>query len=325
MASLLTAAIIRDARGVPISENGQMSVAAVHHPGYTYDLPVTHPFPMAKFRILREQLNAFGDRLQWHEPAIARAAVLERVHSPGYLQALFEGSLSRAAQRRSGFPWSHELVRRVRLETGGTLLTTQLALDRGIAVNAAGGTHHAHADAASGYCLLNDLAVAAVDLLDRGAVERLLIVDLDVHQGDGTARLLADEPNAFTFSMHAARNFPARKASSDLDIGLESGIGDAAYLDRIEATLPGLIDRLQPDLIVYDAGVDVHEADRLGHCCLSDAGLYARDFSVLAAARSRGRPIAAVIGGGYDRDLDALCHRHAQLFQAATDVEDTYG
>lgn len=302
-----------------------MSVPAVHHPGYTFDLPATHPFPMAKFRILREQLNAFGDRLQWHEPVMADPDVLARVHSPGYLEALMSGSLDHRAQRRSGFPWSTALVDRVRLETGGTLLTARLALAQGLAVNAAGGTHHAHADYASGYCLLNDLAVTAADLLHRGAVARLLIVDLDVHQGDGTASLLAHEPDAFTFSMHAARNFPARKATSDLDVPLDSGVGDGVYLERLEATVPALIERLAPDLVIYDAGVDVHASDRLGHCALSTHGLYQRDCSVLAAARSRRIPVAAVIGGGYDRDLGALCQRHAQLFQAAVDIEDAFG
>ncbi|AGY91758.1 hypothetical protein SPICUR_03850 [Spiribacter curvatus] len=294
-----------------------MPLPAVHHPGYTIDLPSTHPFPMAKFRRFRDQLAALDQHLQWHRPSKATRAQLETVHTPAYLDDLLGGTLDRAAQRRSGFPWSPALVERVRLETGGTLLTAQLALEYGLALNSAGGTHHAHADFASGYCLINDLAVTAVTLLTAGAVQRLLIVDLDVHQGDGTARLLAQQPAAVTFSMHVARNFPARKASSDWDIGLDSGLDDDAYLDTLDRTLPGLIDQVMPELILYDAGVDVHKADRLGHCELTDQGLLRRDGYVIETARSRGIPLAGVIGGGYDRDLDALCHRHAQLFMAA--------
>ena len=299
-----------------------MPIAAVHHPGYTIDLPASHPFPMAKFRVLRDQLGTWGDAITWHRPSRATRAQLERVHTPAYLDALIDGHLDRAAQRRSGFPWSQALVERVRLETGGTVLTARLALQQGLALNAAGGTHHAHADSASGYCLLNDLAVTARTLLATGEVRRLLIIDLDVHQGDGTARLLADEPAAMTFSMHVARNFPARKAHSDWDVPLASGLDDTAYLETLADLLPRLFDQCAPDLVLYDAGVDVHQADRLGHCGLSDAGLYERDRRVIEAVRSRGIPLAGVIGGGYDRDLDALCRRHAQLFRAAIQIHE---
>ena len=299
-----------------------MPIAAVHHPGYTIDLPASHPFPMAKFRVLRDQLGTLGDAITWHRPSRATRAQLERVHTPAYLDALIGGHLDRAAQRRSGFPWSQALVERVRLETGGTVLTARLALEQGLALNAAGGTHHAHADSATGYCLLNDLAVTARTLLATGEVRRLLIIDLDVHQGDGTARLLADEPAAMTFSMHVARNFPARKAHSDWDVPLASGLDDTAYLETLADVLPRLFDQCAPDLVIYDAGVDVHQADRLGHCGLSDAGLYERDRRVIEAVRSRGIPLAGVIGGGYDRDLDALCRRHAQLFRAAIQIHE---
>ena len=297
-----------------------MTLAAVHHRDYSFDLPATHPFPMAKFRVLRRQLTAFDDRIDWHQPAMAERSALERVHTPAYLDALLAGELDHAAQRRSGFPWSAALVRRVRLETGGTLLAARLALTEGLALNAAGGTHHAHADFASGYCLLNDLAVTAKTLLAEQCVRRVLIIDLDVHQGDGTARLLADEPNAVTLSIHAARNFPARKALGDEDIELESGLTDAAYLEVLANRLPPAIDRLRPDLVIYDAGVDVHTADRLGHLDLTNEGLYRRDRYVIDMVRARGIPLAGVIGGGYDRDLEALCRRHRQLFVAALDA-----
>ena len=297
-----------------------MMIPAVHHPDYTISMPASHPFPMAKFGVLRRQLTSFDTDFRWYSPEPASRTALETVHDPRYLDDLFKGTLDRAAQRRSGFPWSEALVQRVRLETGGTCLAARLALAQGLALNTAGGTHHAHADFASGYCLLNDIAVAARTLLLEGAVARLLIVDLDVHQGDGTARLLANEPRALTFSMHAARNFPARKATSDRDVGLESGVGDEGYLETLAGVLPRLLDAFRPELVLYDAGVDVHAADRLGHLCLSDDGLYRRDRFVIEAARNRGIPIAAVIGGGYDRDIDALCHRHGQLFRAAVGV-----
>ncbi|RZU98661.1 histone deacetylase [Spiribacter vilamensis] len=297
-----------------------MTLAAVHHPDYSFDLPANHPFPMAKFRVLRRQLAAFDHRIRWHQPGMANRSALESVHTGAYLDALLAGELDHAAQRRSGFPWSQALIRRIRLETGGTLLAARLALAEGIALNAAGGTHHAHADYASGYCLLNDLAVTAKILLSERRVRRVLIIDLDVHQGDGTVRLLADEPDAVTLSIHAARNFPARKAAGDEDIELESGLTDAAYLEVLSSRLPPVIDRVQPDLVIYDAGVDVHTADRLGHLDLTDDGLYRRDRYVIDTVRARGIPLAGVIGGGYDRDLEALCRRHGQLFVAALDA-----
>jgi len=258
--------------------------------------------------------------IEWHTPQPATLESLQRVHTRDYVQAFLHGQLDRAAQRRSGFVWSQALVERVRLETGGTLLTLEAALATGLACNSAGGTHHAHADAASGYCLINDLAVAAAHALAQGWVERVLIVDCDVHQGDGTARLFANEPGVFTFSMHAARNFPARKAKSDLDIALPNGMEDAAYLAELASWLPGVLAAYQPDVVLYDAGVDVHHDDRLGYLSLSSDGLYARDHYVLNLCRESDIPVAAVIGGGYDRDITALAARHAQLHRAAADV-----
>ena len=302
-----------------------MALTVIHHPGYTIDLPANHPFPMEKFRVLRQLLGeqSLACPIAWLTPEPAPINTLARVHTRDYLHALVQGTLDRAAQRRSGFLWSPELVERVRLETGGTLLTLEAALTTGLACNSAGGTHHAHADAASGYCLINDLAVAAAHALALGWVERVLIVDCDVHQGDGTARLFAQVPGVFTFSMHAARNFPARKAKSDLDIALPNGMDDAAYLTELASWLPGLLAAYQPDVVLYDAGVDVHHDDRLGYLALSSEGLYARDHYVLNLCRETGIPVAAVIGGGYDRDILALAGRHAQLHRAAADVLTT--
>lgn len=294
-----------------------MLLPVIHHRDYTFDLPPQHPFPMQKFAVLREHLLRFDNNLQWHEPEEISFEQLAQVHSSGYLQALFEGTLTRDAQRRSGFPWSPELVRRVRLETAGTLLAARFALAKGLALNTAGGTHHAHADFASGYCLINDLAVTAATLLNEGLVRRILIIDLDVHQGDGTARIFADEPRVLTCSVHAARNFPAKKAESDRDIALADGVDDATYLKTIADAIPPILSRFCPDLVIYDAGVDVHVDDRLGHFSLTNAGILARDEWVLKAVYEAGIPLVGVIGGGYDRDVARLVERHAHLFEAA--------
>lgn len=287
----------------------------VHHPGYTIPLPAGHPFPMEKFRVLRAELRDLPAR--WHEPQPAQTRDLARAHTPEYLEAFQRGTIDPRAQRRTGFQWSPELVHRTLLETGGTLLTTALALEHGLACNTAGGTHHAFADHGSGYCLINDLAVAARWALEAGGVQRLLIVDLDVHQGDGTAALLAGEPRAVTFSMHCADNFPARKQQSDRDHALPRGLGDEGYLAALASELPALLRRHRPQLVLYDAGVDVHGEDRLGHLRLTNAGLAARDEYVLRTCLAHGAAVAAVIGGGYDRDIDALAARHALLHRRA--------
>ncbi|MGC3872662.1 histone deacetylase family protein [Halomonas sp. GXIMD04776] len=296
-----------------------MSFPLIHHPGYTIDLPSNHPFPMAKFRVLRGQLGMepAGHRAHWLTPVPVIEDDLRRVHTRDYLSVFLNGKLDDAAQRRSGFRWSEELVERTRLEVGGTLLTVEAALEYGLACNTAGGTHHAQANAASGYCLLNDLAVAAAYALAKRWVKRILIVDLDVHQGDGTALIFRDDDRVFTFSMHGAENFPARKQQSDLDVPLPRGTGDDDYLATLNAHLPKLLDQIAPNLVIYDAGVDVHADDRLGHLALSDWGLARRDDYVIRRCRDAGIPVAAVIGGGYDRDLAALADRHAQLHRAA--------
>lgn len=290
----------------------------VHHRGYTVALPEQHPFPMGKFAALRERLE--GGPYEFHEAPAATREQLALAHDAAYLDALFDGTLDRAAQRRIGFDCTAALVQRCVLETGGTLRAVALALAQGLACNSAGGTHHAHRGFGSGYCLLNDLAVAALWARRRLGVGPVLIVDLDVHQGDGSATILADEPEMFTFSMHAARNFPHRKQASDLDVALADGLGDDDYLRQLDEHLPWLLDHLKPALVLYDAGVDVHAADRLGLLNLSDAGLARRDRAVIAACRARGIPTACVIGGGYDRDLRALAARHAILHREAARV-----
>lgn len=296
-----------------------MRLPIIHHPGYSIDLPEGHPFPMGKFRALRRQLHWLdvGGFADWIEPEPVTEVDLLRVHTAEYIDAFLMGGLDAAAQRRSGFKWSEALVSRVRLETGGTLRTVEAALASGLALNTAGGTHHAHADAASGYCLINDIAVAAAHALAMGWVGRVLVIDLDVHQGDGTAGLFAHRPEVFTFSVHAQSNFPARKRSSDMDVGLPRGVEDTEYLDALDQRLPGILASFRPELVIYDAGVDVHAQDRLGHLSLTDAGIRARDSYVIRTCREAKIPVAAVIGGGYDRDLDALATRHAIVHEAA--------
>lgn len=270
---------------------------------------------MAKFTLLRRLLDRQGG-CRFHEPAPATRSQLESSHDPAYLTALASGRLDRKAQRRSGFACTPALFARCALETGGTCRAVELALEHGLACNAAGGTHHAHFDFASGYCLLNDLVVAVHHARTLG-VRRILILDCDVHQGDGTARLLREDTEVLTVSVHCAENFPSRKAASDCDIALPRGSGDAAYLQAIDDHFPHLLDTTQPELVLYDAGVDVHRDDRLGHLALSDHGLLARDAAVIQMVRDRGIPLVGVIGGGYDRDIDALVARHALLFEAA--------
>ncbi|OLO04277.1 histone deacetylase family protein [Salinicola socius] len=293
----------------------------VHHPGYSIDWPERHPFPMAKFRALRERLSALGfdsrDDVRWITPHPASSDALLRTHTADYLQRFYLGDIANTRRTPSGFPWSPALVERTLLEVGGTLATVEAARENGLALNSAGGTHHAYADRASGYCLLNDLAVATHYLLAEHRLERILIVDCDVHQGDGTAWIFRHEPRVFTFSIHGEANFPFEKVRGDRDVALPRGTDDDAYLRCLARELDPILSDFRPQFVLFDAGADVHAGDRLGHFSLSTAGLYRRDRFVLARCRDLGIPVAGVIGGGYDRDLQALADRHAQLFLAA--------
>ncbi|XP_019943841.2 uncharacterized protein SYNPCC7002_A1628 isoform X3 [Paralichthys olivaceus] len=238
-----------------------------------------------------------------------------------YVTNFIQGRISEQDQRKTGFSWSEGLVRRCRYETGGTVLAAEVALQRGLACSTAGGTHHAFPSYGSGYCLLNDLAVAAKHLMGNSSPRRkVLIVDLDVHQGDGTAFIFKEEPCVFTFSVHCGKNFPLRKQQSDLDISLEDGLEDKDYLSTVEAHLPWLLESFRPDLVLYDAGVDPHWDDELGRLRLTDHGLYQRDLYVMKTVVSRGVPVAAVIGGGYSRDIDKLALRHSIVHRAAAQV-----
>jgi acetoin utilization deacetylase AcuC-like enzyme len=291
----------------------------VYHPDYVTPLPAGHRFPMPKFRLLRDLL--VSDRVitesQLYQPGAPPPEWLALVHEADYVRAYCEGSLDDKAQRRIGLPWSEGLVRRTCTAVGGTILTAKLALQHGIACNTAGGTHHAFPDYGAGFCIFNDLAIALKVLQLQGLIRTALIVDLDVHQGDGTAFIFKDDPSVFTFSMHCAVNFPGRKQQSDLDVPLAENTGDEAYLTLLRSHLAPLLTRLAPDLVLYDAGVDVHQADRLGKLALTDEGVFERDRTVLQACMSAGIPVGCVIGGGYSDDMAALIYRHSLLHRAA--------
>lgn len=302
--------------------NLPMHLPFIYHTDYVTPLPPGHRFPMPKFaevyRILLE--DKVANLKQFHEPEIASREILQLVHSKQYVDAFCDGTLDRQAERRIGLPWSEGLVKRTRTAVGGTILTAQLALEYGIACNTAGGTHHAFPDFGSGFCIFNDLAIAARYMLATNQVKKILVIDLDVHQGDATAFTFADEPAVFTFSMHCGVNFPFRKKQSDLDIELPVGMRDSDYITELEKHLGKLLSEVNPDLVLYDAGVDPHVDDSLGKLSLSDNGLYQRDCRVIDRCLANGFPVATVIGGGYDKDITALARRHSIVHRAATDL-----
>ncbi len=292
----------------------------VSHPDYDIPLPDGHRFPATKFSRIVARLES-DDVLGAFEPLTPEPALptdLAITQHPDYIAAIADGTLDRKSLRVLGLSWSQVLANRSFLAVNGTLLAARKALEFGLACHAAGGTHHAHFAHGAGFCVFNDLAYTAVRLRREGAVRQVLIFDCDVHQGDGTARILETHDDIFTCSVHCGKNYPVRKAVSDLDVEIERGAGDAAYL----ATLSKTLDRLtvlcpNPDLVLYDAGVDVHSDDRLGLLDLSYDGIRARDATVLRHFRGRDVPVATVIGGGYGTDLDEVAFRHALVFHAA--------
>ena len=281
---------------------------------------------MAKFKLLHQLLleKDLARPGQFVQPLPAPRRWLELVHEPLYHEAFARGELTQQQQRRIGLPATTPLVQRTWLAVGGTVLTARLALARGLACHLAGGTHHAYPDHGSGFCIFNDCAVAARVLLEEGSVQQLMVIDLDVHQGDATAAIFAHEPRVFTVSAHCQSNFPLRKQRSDVDLPLDDGLGDEAYLTAIGDRIPELLDQVQPDLVLYNAGVDPHRNDRLGKLCLSSAGLLNRDRLVLDACLRRSIPVASVIGGGYD-ELIPLVERHSLVFRAAREQARLHG
>jgi acetoin utilization deacetylase AcuC-like enzyme len=276
---------------------------------YVLPLPPGHRFPMAKYARLRERVAAIAsDRLR--EPPAATDEELARAHDAGYVQAVVRGTLDAAAQRRIGFPWSPSMVERSRRSAGATIAACRSALAYGWGVNLAGGTHHAHSDFGEGFCVFNDAAVAARAMQAEGLARRVLIVDLDVHQGDGTAAIVGDDPTIHTLSLHGRRNFPFRKAASRLDVELDDGTGDDAYLRTLAVALPLALADAPFDLAIYLAGADPFEGDRLGRLALTKAGLAQRDAFVLDALRSVDIPVAIAMAGGYAEDIDDIVDIH---------------
>ena len=272
-------------------------------------LPPGHRFPMSKYALLAERLRTDGWTVA---PApLAAAADLARAHDAAYLDAVARCGLDARAERRLGFPQSPALVRRSRASVGGTVAAARWALEYGFGVALAGGTHHAFADRGEGFCVYNDLVVAARTLLEERRVRRVLVVDLDVHQGNGTAAICGGDERVVTYSVHGARNYPFAKETSDLDVPLDDGTDDAAYLAALERTLPALFATVAPDLVLYQGGVDVLAGDRFGRLTLTEAGVVARDRTVAELCRAAGTPLATTLGGGYHVEVARTVSAHA--------------
>jgi acetoin utilization deacetylase AcuC-like enzyme len=276
-------------------------------------LPDGHKFPLAKYRLLRERLEKDG-RFDIARPAPADSNTIALLHDADYVSAFVEGRLSAQAIRRIGFPWSEGLGARTLCSVGATLAATQAAIEHGFGGALAGGTHHAFRSEGAGFCVFNDIAVAI-----KACGRRAAVIDLDVHQGDGTASIFADDPSVFTLSLHGQNNFPARKQNSTIDVGFPNGTTDAEYLMALTAVIPRVLD-FQPEIVFYQSGVDGLSTDQLGLLSLTPEGLLARDRSVFEAVRRAGVPIVTVLGGGYSRPIDLTVNAHAATFLCAASL-----
>ncbi len=294
-------------------------VPLVFHPIYSQlSLTKNHRFPIDKYQGIRDALRNLGvSDENFYEPKAVKREALKRVLEPAYVDDLLDNGLSAKAMKRIGFPWSEQLILRTLTAVGGTLLASDLALERGKAINLTGGYHHAFANFGSGFCMINDLYLAALSMQQHRNVDRVLIFDCDVHQGDGTAKLAANNEQVMTVSIHGEKNFPHRKQQSDMDFPLVKGTGDDEYLQTVDSALHLAISSFQPDAVIYDAGVDVHINDDLGHLDISTGGILARDICVFDTCERHSLPVVAVIGGGYQRNIDELVDVHLQLFKAA--------
>ena len=284
-------------------------------------LPSGHRFPSRKYRLLRERIvreAILGDWDLMPSP-LAGLTELQRAHAPEYVRAVLEGTLAAEIQRRIGLPWSETLAIRSRATVGGSLAAARQALSDGLSGQLAGGTHHAHRDFGSGYCVFNDLAVAALTLLDEGAVDRVAVVDLDVHQGDGNASLLTSHPGTFVLSVHGEKNFPFRKVPSDLDVGLPDGTDDRYYLRALADALDA-VSGFRPDLVLYLSGVDPLRSDTLGRLDLTFEGLMERDRMVFEFCRRRSIPVSIAIGGGYADPITDSVEAYTNTFRVAREV-----
>jgi acetoin utilization deacetylase AcuC-like enzyme len=278
---------------------------------FVLPLPAGHRFPMAKYRLLRERIERELPGVSLHEPEPATDGVLALAHAPDWIERLSLGRLSELEQRAIGFPWTPAMVERSRRSVGATVAACRAALEDGASANLAGGTHHAGPARGEGFCCLNDVAVAARLMQAERRARRVAIVDLDVHQGNGTAEILRRDPSVFTLSIHGARNFPFRhRCAGDLDVDLPDGTGDDGYLEALDRALRELGERFEPDFLIFLAGADPYEGDRLGRLSLSIEGLAERDRRVFAFARARGLPVAVAMGGGYCPDIERIVDIH---------------
>lgn len=286
---------------------------------FVLPLPSHHRFPMGKYLRLRERLLASGDfsAADFRVPDAAADGEITRVHCPDYLRRVVTGALEDSEIRAIGFPWSQRMVERSRRSSGATLAAAREALTQGWSANLAGGTHHAFRDRGEGFCVFNDAAIAARAMQAEAGLQRIAIIDCDVHQGNGTASIFAGDDSVFTFSMHGARNFPFTKEASDLDIELADGTGDEEYLWHLERGMDETLERSRPQLAFYLAGADPYEDDRLGRLKLTKAGLARRDALVLEALRARGIPVAIAMAGGYARDIADSVEIHFNTILAA--------
>jgi acetoin utilization deacetylase AcuC-like enzyme len=294
-------------------------VKAFYSDHFVLPLPEGHKFPMAKYSGLRERILAEGilQPADLHEAPAAAWEDLRLVHRAEYVDAVAAGTLPPEMQRRIGFPWSPQMVERSRRSVGATIAAARTALDEGVAANLAGGTHHSFADRGEGFCIFNDVAVAARVLQRDGGARRIVIVDLDVHQGNGTAAIFANDSSVFTLSMHGEKNFPFRKEVSDLDVPLADGTGDDEYLELLRRHLDDVLNRHEPDFVFYLAGADPYEGDRLGRLRMTIAGLRQRDEIVFEECRRRGLPVAVSMSGGYATDVAAIITIHANTICTA--------
>lgn len=286
---------------------------------YLVPLIPTHPFPMQKYRLVRNRLLDEGSITHWHliEPRLAADEDILLVHDRNYWFRCKHGELSAAEIRRIGFPWSNALVQRSQASVQGTIDAAKHALRDGVASNLAGGTHHAFPDHGEGYCVLNDIAIATRVLQRDGSVRRVAIIDCDVHQGNGTAAIFDGDADVFTFSMHGEKNFPLRKERSTLDVNLPDGIGDDEYLHLLQQHVLAILQAFNPDFVFYQAGVDPHERDRLGKLKLTHEGLRRRDEFVIGECRRRGIPVVTTMGGGYGKDIYDTVEGHCNTVRTA--------
>jgi acetoin utilization deacetylase AcuC-like enzyme len=284
---------------------------------FVLPLPEGHRFPMQKYRLLREGVQAAIAGIEFHEAPMTTDGVLALAHHPSYIERVSNGGLSAAEQKAIGFPWSPQMVERSRRSAGATIAACRAAVCDGVAANLAGGTHHAYANHGEGFCVFNDAAIAARLMQAERRAKRVAIIDLDVHQGNGTASILARDESVFTLSLHGEHNYPFSKESSDLDVALPDGTGDDAYLHALREALAELSRRFEADLIIYLAGADPHEGDRLGRLKLTAPGLAARDRMVLDHAHRFGIPVAIAMAGGYGRNIDDTVALHVQTIAIA--------